>query len=726
LATALIVVGHLFAGATALAQVSQTSWINSGTGLWVTPANWSSGLPSGVPLAVINNGGTAQLILTTATANNLTLGQNAGQSGNLQLLNLAAMPTQLNIADTLLVGAAGRGTLSMADGAKLTSKLGVIGQSGLASSALLSGSNTRWTLTQSLHLGNGTLSVFEGAVVNSATADIWDPVGPSTATVGGSDATWNTTGDFEVGSLGPGKLAVLSGGIVSVGGVFTIYQQGEVSIGNGGGGGMFSASSIVDAGTLRFNNTDSVNMFSPLTSRGDVIKEGSGTATLDGVSDFTGTFAANAGRLVLNGTLNPGSTYTANSGGILRLDSAKLIGGDAELRANSGGTVEYVDATVKGAFLRGPGTHILFQGTSTFTGVTAFNSTVIMQNAASNFANFSNGAKFTNNAPLTFDGAVNTASGLITVNNALAANDFSSLGVITVNNGGTLTNSVSNLILGGGSRTTVNSGGSIQLLPGTSLELLGALLVNNGQVNGPVNVNFGSLAKGTGSYTTVSVFDGGKFAPGTSPGLVTISSTYTQVDGSTLLAEIGGTSKGAQYDALAITGAANLDGTLDVSLINSFVPASGNSFELLHANGGIVGAFKQVSLPTLGAGLAWNVVYSNFAVILQVNASIIAGDYNGDGIVDAADYTVWRDTLGSTTDLRANGDNTGASAGKIDQADYTFWKTNFGAHAGSGSGGSSNAAVAEPTTLLLLIVGAVGVSIRGRWCAKRVSILINT
>ncbi|HEY4235343.1 MAG TPA: hypothetical protein VGM76_18065, partial [Lacipirellulaceae bacterium] len=78
------------------------------------------------------------------------------------------MPTQLNIADTLLVGAAGRGTLSMADGAKLTSKLGVIGQSGLASSALLSGSNTRWTLTQSLHLGNGTLSVFEGAVVNSA------------------------------------------------------------------------------------------------------------------------------------------------------------------------------------------------------------------------------------------------------------------------------------------------------------------------------------------------------------------------------------------------------------------------------------------------------------------------------------------------------------------------------------------------------------------------------
>ena len=36
------------------------------------------------------------------------------------------------------------------------------------------------------------------------------------------------------------------------------------------------------------------------------------------------------------------------------------------------------------------------------------------------------------------------------------------------------------------------------------------------------------------------------------------------------------------------------------------------------------------------------------------------GDYNQNHIVDAADYTIWRDTLGSTTDLRANGDNTGA------------------------------------------------------------------
>jgi ELWxxDGT repeat protein len=54
------------------------------------------------------------------------------------------------------------------------------------------------------------------------------------------------------------------------------------------------------------------------------------------------------------------------------------------------------------------------------------------------------------------------------------------------------------------------------------------------------------------------------------------------------------------------------------------------------------------------------------------------GDYSRNGLVDAADYVLWRNTLGSTTDLQANGDNTGASAGVIDQADYTVWRNNFG------------------------------------------------
>lgn len=70
----------------------------------------------------------------------------------------------------------------------------------------------------------------------------------------------------------------------------------------------------------------------------------------------------------------------------------------------------------------------------------------------------------------------------------------------------------------------------------------------------------------------------------------------------------------------------------------------------------------------------------------------VAGDYNSDGVVDAADYTVWRDTLNSTTDLRADGDESGT----IDSADYQLWKDNF-----TGGTPSAAALIPEPGTLWL-------------------------
>jgi hypothetical protein len=112
---------------------------------------------------------------------------------------------------------------------------------------------------------------------------------------------------------------------------------------------------------------------------------------------------------------------------------------------------------------------------------------------------------------------------------------------------------------------------------------------------------------------------------------------------------------------------------------------------------------RLVISKTTGAGAS-----TGFQVI---EVATLTGDYNGNGVVDAADYTIWRDTLGSTTDLRANGDNTGASAGKIDQADYNVWKSNFGNHSGSGAG--ANAALPEPASLVMLLLPAVG------WCLWR-------
>jgi hypothetical protein len=61
------------------------------------------------------------------------------------------------------------------------------------------------------------------------------------------------------------------------------------------------------------------------------------------------------------------------------------------------------------------------------------------------------------------------------------------------------------------------------------------------------------------------------------------------------------------------------------------------------------------------------------------------GDFNGDGTVDAADYTVWRNGLGSIYTID----------------DYADWKTYFGT--AQPGGGSINAAVPEPATSMLLL-----------------------
>ncbi len=58
----------------------------------------------------------------------------------------------------------------------------------------------------------------------------------------------------------------------------------------------------------------------------------------------------------------------------------------------------------------------------------------------------------------------------------------------------------------------------------------------------------------------------------------------------------------------------------------------------------------------------------------------LLGDYNSNGVVDAGDYVVWRDTLGLTTDFRADGSGptTGVPDGVVDEFDYAFWRANFG------------------------------------------------
>ena len=78
-------------------------------------------------------------------------------------------------------------------------------------------------------------------------------------------------------------------------------------------------------------------------------------------------------------------------------------------------------------------------------------------------------------------------------------------------------------------------------------------------------------------------------------------------------------------------------------------------------------------------------------VVLDVNFGtrlLLPGDYNLNGIVDAADYTVWADSRGSLRPSFLDAD--GSGNGIIDAADHQIWSTNFGqALPAGGAGGNS-------------------------------------
>jgi hypothetical protein len=104
------------------------------------------------------------------------------------------------------------------------------------------------------------------------------------------------------------------------------------------------------------------------------------------------------------------------------------------------------------------------------------------------------------------------------------------------------------------------------------------------------------------------------------------------------------------------------------------------------------------------------VVYAgNVAAAIGLN-----GDYNNNGIVDTADYVVWRENLNQSVPLPND-----TTPGNVTQADYDVWRANFGRFSEIGGLVGTGAAVPEPGSCLL---GLVAVATLGLTRRKRLSI----
>ena len=185
-----------------------------------------------------------------------------------------------------------------------------------------------------------------------------------------------------------------------------------------------------------------------------------------------------------------------------------------------------------------------------------------------------------------------------------------------------------------------------------------------------------------------------------STGEISVADQYTQAANGTLQVELAGP---GDFGTLAVAGDAVLDGILEVTLEGVFEPLLGQMFAPISASGLLSGVFADAQLPVLATGLAWKVNYVGGTVALEV---VLAGDYNDDGVVDAADYTLWRDTLGSITNLVADGNNNRL----VDPGDFEIWNANFGHAAADFAAGASalRTAVPEPTAFAMvsLIIAA--------------------
>lgn len=245
---------------------------------------------------------------------------------------------------------------------------------------------------------------------------------------------------------------------------------------------------------------------------------------------------------------------------------------------------------------------------------------------------------------------------------------------------------------------TLNTNTTATAAAGTSLDINGVLNLNSKTltISGSGTFNINNTVTGLGS-----IANGGTLGTGGATGLAgDLSSTGT------LAIDIGGAVTNS-YDSWNVTGTATLSGVLSVDAVGGFLPSSGQSYTILTAANVIAASL------TLGGPDAslFTLIKNPTSLVLQSIGAGVAGDYNQNGVVDSADYVMWRNSNGQsvTPGTGADGDGNGI----VNANDYSFWRARFGNTSGSGSA-LGGGAIPEPASAVLIALAGLALTAASR------------
>lgn len=577
----------------------------------------------------------------------------------------------LTLTGAMRVGSGGTGTLDVQNGAVLTSTAdNFIGQLGGGGTVNIDGPGSQWTLTgfdNSITLGSGggtgELNITNGASASAriVTAGVLsynglnsDTPGYGTVNLDGAGTTLTANGII-IAQDGAGSMNVTGGAqITGTSGRIGVEADGDVILDGPGSSWVMNIGGS-SHGTLYVGVGDQIGNFisfpaPPLHTGTMTIRNG---ASVTAEQTFVGMTRTGRGVLTVTGvgsSWNSGSQFSGNT----------FIGfeGDGELNVLAGATIQTGQA-----FVGRGGVRDRLKGVANIDGPgSAWNSSSTI------WVGFNNDPLiFSGSSSFVAEGNLNvTNGGTVTATQLGIAGRKISIGKVNITDPGS-TVAVNSVSLGKTSTTVIPFGSNAELNVSNSglLDVTGDINVYHGAINldqGTINAanvilrgaqlidpgNLSDSGDKTVSLSGVGQINanvdnlGGTVSPGFSPGILDINGGYTQAIDANLAIEVAGLTPGTGHDLLAVTGTTTLDGTLDLTILDTaFAPTLGDSFDVLTASA-VTGAFFDVTGTLISGTTRFDVTYlpDRVRVVVVATAPHLAGDLDDDGFVGIADLNL--------------------------------------------------------------------------------------